>query len=84
MHVAPSCVRVLCGTLRRAVGWEKFQYLQIIGFLLLLSGTFVYNEVIIAPLLRRYGFLAPKQARVVCSSSCCRPVTTPTMVCACV
>jgi len=29
------------------VGWEKFQYLQIIGFVLLILGTMFYNEVIV-------------------------------------
>jgi len=32
---------------------EKFQYLQIIGFVLLLSGTVLYNEVIVIPFLGR-------------------------------
>lgn len=39
------------------VGWETFYYLQVIGFLLLLTGTFVYNDIIVAPLLRRFGCL---------------------------
>ena len=28
-------------------GWEKFSFLQLIGFMVLLVGTFVYNEVLV-------------------------------------
>jgi hypothetical protein len=28
------------------VGWQSFQYLQVIGFVLLLFGTIVYNEIL--------------------------------------
>lgn len=42
------------------VGWETFKYLQVIGFVLLLSGTFIYNDLIIAPVLRRIGILPRK------------------------
>ncbi|CAH1240399.1 SLC35F6 [Branchiostoma lanceolatum] len=44
-----------------AVGWEDFQYLQAIGFVILLAGTAVYNDMLFGPLLRRYGVLAPVQ-----------------------
>ncbi|XP_078695636.1 solute carrier family 35 member F6-like [Branchiostoma floridae x Branchiostoma belcheri] len=40
-----------------AVGWEHFQYLQLIGFLILLSGTAVYNDMLFVPLLRRFGII---------------------------
>ncbi|XP_019637627.1 PREDICTED: solute carrier family 35 member F6-like [Branchiostoma belcheri] len=40
-----------------AVGWEDFQYLQLIGFLILLSGTAVYNDMLFVPLLRRFGII---------------------------
>jgi hypothetical protein len=42
-----------------AVGWESFKFLQVIGFVLLLLGTFIYNDLLVAPLLRRFGILAP-------------------------
>ena len=29
------------------VGWQKFQYLQLIGFLILVSGMCVYNDLLI-------------------------------------
>lgn len=41
------------------VGWEEFYYLQVVGFVLLLAGTFIYNNIIIEPLLRKYGVLSP-------------------------
>jgi len=31
--------------------WQEFQYLQLVGFLLLLLGTCVYNEILIIPML---------------------------------
>jgi len=34
------------------VGWETFQYLQVIGFILLISGTMLYNQVLPSPVLR--------------------------------
>ena len=34
------------------IGWQAFQWMQIIGFLLLLCGMCLYNEVIIVPLIR--------------------------------
>jgi len=32
-----------------AVGWQEFQYLQVIGFVLLLIGTAIYNKLIVLP-----------------------------------
>ncbi|KAJ1969131.1 hypothetical protein IWQ62_000818 [Dispira parvispora] len=32
-----------------ALGWEHFQVLQVLGFLVLIYGTFVYNEVLPSP-----------------------------------
>jgi hypothetical protein len=44
----------------KAVGlllkWEKFYWLQIFGFLLIVLGTFVYNEVIKVPFYSNYFF----------------------------
>ena len=37
-----------------AVGWQKFQYLQIIGFILLLTGMALYNDLLILPAIRSY------------------------------
>jgi drug/metabolite transporter (DMT)-like permease len=33
--------------------WQQFQYMQVIGFVLLLLGTFIYNEVLVLPFLGR-------------------------------
>lgn len=37
-----------------AVGWEHFNWIQLIGFLVLLVGTFIYNDAVFMPLYRRY------------------------------
>uniref|UniRef100_A0ABM0M1P0 Solute carrier family 35 member F6-like n=1 Tax=Saccoglossus kowalevskii TaxID=10224 RepID=A0ABM0M1P0_SACKO len=38
-----------------AVGWESFLPLKILGFVLLLNGQCIYNQIICAPLLRKKG-----------------------------
>jgi hypothetical protein len=40
-----------------AVGWESFCYVQIIGFVVLLTGTFIFNGIIVVP-----GFEYPPPA----------------------
>mmetsp|Transcript_22188 Transcript_22188/g.21987 ORF Transcript_22188/g.21987 Transcript_22188/m.21987 type:complete len:89 (-) Transcript_22188:45-311(-) len=32
-------------------GHEKFEYLELIGFILLIAGTLVYNEIVVIPFL---------------------------------
>jgi hypothetical protein len=32
------------------IGWEPFIWQEVVGFLLLVSGTFIYNEIIIVPI----------------------------------
>jgi len=39
-------------TISLAIGWQEFQYFQVIGFVLLLAGTFIYNKIIPLPCLR--------------------------------
>jgi hypothetical protein len=39
------------------VGWETFFYLQVVGFILLLTGTFVYNNIIVTPILNHFGLI---------------------------
>ncbi|XP_043235270.1 solute carrier family 35 member F6-like isoform X1 [Amphibalanus amphitrite] len=41
-----------------ALGWQDFQYLQPIGFVILLIGMSVYNDVIITPFMRERGWIA--------------------------
>lgn len=40
-----------------ALGWQGFQYLQPIGFIILLVGMSVYNDVIITPYMRQRGWI---------------------------
>lgn len=42
-----------------AFDWEKMNYLQPIGFVSLVIGMFVYNDVLIRPWLIRKGFIEP-------------------------
>ncbi len=45
-----------------AVQWQKFNYLQLIGFTLLICGMCLYNNVIIVPSLQRWGLIpAPRR-----------------------
>lgn len=39
-----------------ALGWQDFQYLQPIGFVILLVGMCFYNDVIITPFMRQRGW----------------------------
>lgn len=32
------------------IGWEPFIWQEVVGFLLLVSGTFIYNEIVIVPI----------------------------------
>ena len=41
------------------IGWESFHPLLIVGFALLLLGTFIYNDAVFAPFLRSRGILSP-------------------------
>lgn len=34
--------------------WQKFQALQLLGFVFLISGMFIYNNIIFAPLIKRF------------------------------
>merc|ERR1712241_1011028 len=36
-----------------ALGWQQFQYLQLIGFASLVTGMCVYNDIVFAPLVRK-------------------------------
>jgi len=40
------------------IGWQSFDYRQVIGFVLLLSGTCIYNQVLVIPI----SFLRPVRA----------------------
>lgn len=36
-----------------AVGWQSFSWLQLLGFIVLITGMFLYNNVVILPLIRK-------------------------------
>lgn len=42
-----------------AIGWEEFAVLQLFGFIALVLGMFIYNDVIIRPWLIGKGYLEP-------------------------
>jgi len=44
-----------------SIGWQKFQYLQAIGFVVLLTGMSLYNDLLIMPAVRSY--MEKKKAR---------------------
>ncbi|XP_038076440.1 solute carrier family 35 member F6-like [Patiria miniata] len=39
--------------------WETFHWQELLGFSFLIIGTFIYNDAIFAPLLRRFNVLRP-------------------------
>jgi len=65
---ASATTRMVMDSIRTIVIWavglaffhEPFQWLQIIGFVLLIAGTVLYNEVIVIPIL---GRPEPKQVK---------------------
>lgn len=40
---------LLVWAISMAIGWEVFDWLQLIGFLILVFGTVLYNEVLVLP-----------------------------------
>ena len=47
--VLDSCRTMVIWGVSLGLGWEKFCYLQVIGFALLLGGTVVYNQIVRLP-----------------------------------
>ena len=62
--VLDSCRTVVIWVVSLSVGWQAFTWqsflLQSFGFVLLIGGTFVYNNVIFAPFLVRHNCLRPE------------------------
>ncbi|KAK8732160.1 hypothetical protein OTU49_007215, partial [Cherax quadricarinatus] len=54
-----------------ALRWQEFQYLQPIGFAVLVVGMMLYNDVVIVPFLRRRGIVRDQQMNI-------EPVLEPT------
>ncbi|KAI0243348.1 Solute carrier family 35 member F6 [Lamellibrachia satsuma] len=63
--VLDSCRTIVIWVVSLAVGWQGFTWqsflLQSFGFLLLIGGTFVYNNVIFAPFLVKHNCLRPQE-----------------------
>ena len=45
-----------------SVGWEVYSSLQLFGFVLLLSGIFVHNDMIFRPYLIEKGYIIEKES----------------------
>eukprot|EP00123_Amoebidium_parasiticum_P012531 comp21422_c0_seq1/m.29529 comp21422_c0_seq1/g.29529 ORF comp21422_c0_seq1/g.29529 comp21422_c0_seq1/m.29529 type:complete len:430 (-) comp21422_c0_seq1:524-1813(-) len=60
-----SCRTILIWMVSLLLGWEHFIGLQVVGFVILVSGTFLYNEVLPLPFM---GFW-----RRVCCGCCFKP-----------
>jgi len=43
--------------------WQKFNYLQVIGFVILITGMCLYNNIVIVPNLERWGLLPSRRPR---------------------
>nr|XP_045620292.1 solute carrier family 35 member F6-like [Procambarus clarkii]XP_045620293.1 solute carrier family 35 member F6-like [Procambarus clarkii] len=54
-----------------ALHWQNFQYLQPIGFVVLVVGMMLYNDVVILPFLRRRGLVRSQHADIA-------PINEPT------
>ncbi|GAB6019097.1 Chromosome 2 18 [Chamberlinius hualienensis] len=39
------------------VKWQKFHYLQVVGYVVLVVGMFIYNDIIILPFLRKHNLI---------------------------
>mmetsp|Transcript_27339 Transcript_27339/g.38539 ORF Transcript_27339/g.38539 Transcript_27339/m.38539 type:complete len:369 (-) Transcript_27339:79-1185(-) len=46
------------------VGWQEFQYLQLVGFFFLICGTLIYNEVVVLRFLGPHFVPDPKPTEV--------------------
>jgi len=51
--VLDSVRTLVIWTVSLAIGWQTFQALQLLGFVVLVTGMCVYNDIVIAPLGRR-------------------------------
>ena len=45
-----TCRTLFIWLVSLAVGWESFKWLQVIGFIMLVYGTFLFNDIIRPPL----------------------------------
>ena len=61
-----TCRTLFIWIVSLGLGWETFKWLQILGFVLLVYGTFLFNDIVRAPLQRcvrreRHGELLPEE-----------------------
>jgi drug/metabolite transporter (DMT)-like permease len=47
--VIDSCRTMFIWIFSLIIGWESFKWLQLVGFVILVTGTFLFNEVIVIP-----------------------------------
>ena len=63
--VLDSCRTIVIWVVSLSVAWQGFTYqsflLQSFGFILLIGGTLVYNNVVIAPFLEKHNCLRPSE-----------------------
>lgn len=59
------------------VGWQKFNYLQVIGFVLLIVGMCLYNGIVIVPALQRWGLVRRPPLNEPPRAVFAHPPTTP-------
>ncbi|VDP03362.1 unnamed protein product [Soboliphyme baturini] len=51
--VSDSARTVLIWVVSLALGWQSFSYLQLIGFIVLISGMFIYNDIVFRPIIEK-------------------------------
>ena len=61
-----TCRTLFIWIVSLGLGWETFKWLQILGFILLVYGTFLFNDIVRAPLQRcvrrvKHGELLPQE-----------------------
>jgi hypothetical protein len=59
--VLDSLRTIVVWTASLAFGWEHFCYLNIIGFVVLLVGTLIYNSIVKLPFLSYEALVAPHE-----------------------
>ena len=47
--ILAQCRTILVWIVAMIIGWEKFYILQLVGFLIVILGTLIYNEILVLP-----------------------------------
>ncbi|KAI5285414.1 hypothetical protein KEM55_000669 [Ascosphaera atra] len=53
-----TCRTLFIWVISLALGWESFKWLQVVGFAMLVYGTFLFNDIVRPPLEK---YLAPSR-----------------------